>query len=768
LNLFPAPNYVDANPTRVFQWNYFSAASGGYPRRTEVARIDYSPATNWQIYGRVSNNSDEQHTPYTTWVNGSLNFPLTPIVFNQPGKGATIHLQNTITPTMFNELVAGVSQNTLTFYPENLDAVNRDKLGIDIPQRNPALNPLRMIPNMTFGGITNAANPSMNDGTPYFNRNTIFQLNDQLSKVAGNHTFKAGVSFERTQKFQTASSVTRGTIKFDRDVNNALDANNAYANALLGNYDTYAEATSRPQGSYLFTNLEMFAQDTWRARRNLSLDYGVRVYHDPPQYDTRHQLASFSPSLYSAANAPVLLRPGFDANRVKVAVDPRSGKTYPSGLIGAYAPGYGDPAVGSFVGGKDGYPEGLYSIPALSFAPRIGFAWDPLGTGRTSIRGGGGVFFDRIQGNPTMGQIVNPPTIYTPTQYYGTFADIAETAKSGLLSPTGSITSLGGKGEVQTVYNFSLSVQRQIARTTVAEVSYVGSLGRHLLWQRNINPVPLGSNFLGLHPENRDPTGTAVLSPNFLRPYQGLGDVLLYEFAATSNYNSLQASLSHRFRRGLNFGVSYTFSKALDTADSYSNAVDPFLDPRHRNYGPAGFDRPQVFSANYRWALPKFRSLRRITENWELTGITRFQSGSPYTPGFSLVSGVDVTGSTSASTRPNVKDPHAPAIADRFGPIVIGTTQPTVPMFGNAGKNILSQPGIANFDMSLSKNFRIAERINSTFRFETYNTFNHTQFSSTDNTLRFDAKAVQINPLFGEPTAARAARRIQLSLRLSF
>src|SRR5262249_882961 len=157
---------------------------------------------------------------YTTWVTGSLNFPLTPIVFNQPGKGATIHLQNTITPTMFNELVAGVSQNTLTFYPEDFDRVNRDKLGIDIPQRNPALNPLRMIPNMTFGSITNAANPSMNDGTPYFNRNTIFQLNDQLSKVAGNHTFKAGVSFERTQKFQSASSITRGTIKFDRDVNN--------------------------------------------------------------------------------------------------------------------------------------------------------------------------------------------------------------------------------------------------------------------------------------------------------------------------------------------------------------------------------------------------------------------------------------------------------------------------------------------------------------------------------------------------------------------
>jgi len=675
---------------------------------------------------------------------------------------------------MFNELLVGVSQNTLTFYPEDSDKVNRDKLGIDIPQRNPALNPLRLIPNMTFGSISNAANPSMNDGTPYFNRNTIFQVSDHLSKVWETHTIKTGASFERTQKFQTAGSQTRGTIKFDRDTVNLLDANNAYANALLGNYDSYAEANSRPQGSYLFTNLELYVQDTWRARRNLSLDYGIRVYHDPPQYDTRHQLASFSPSLYKAADAPVLLRPA-TVDGVKVAIDPRSGTTFPSGLIGAYAPGYGNPANGSYIGGKDGYPEGLYSIPALSYAPRIGFAWDPFGTGRTSIRGGGGVFFDRIQGNPTMGQITNPPVIYTPTQYYGSFDDIAVTAKSGLLAPTGSITSLGGKGQVQTVYNFSLSIQRQIARSTLAEVSYVGSLGRHLLWQRNLNPVPLGSNFLNLHPENRDPTTTtSALSPNFLRPYQGLGDVLLYEFASTSNYNSLQASLSQRYRRGLNFGASYTFSKTLDTSDSYSNQVDPFLDPRHRNYGPAGYDRTHVFTANYNWALPKvglgiqFRPLHWVADNWSLSGVTRFQSGAPYTPGFSLVNGVDTTGSSSAQTRPSIRDPNAAQIADRFQPIVIGTAQPAVPMLGNAGKNILKGPGIENFDMTLAKSLRLTERVGGQLRFETYNTFNHTQFSATDTTLRFDNKGVQVNPVFGQPTQARPARRISLALRLNF
>ena len=209
-------------------------------------------------------------------------------------------------------LVLGVSQNTLTFYPEDPAKVDRTKLGINIPQRNPSLNPNNIIPDMTFGGnVPNAVNPSLNAGTPYFNRNNIFSIVDNLSKISGTHSLKGGLYFERTQKFQSASSLTRGSLSFNNDGNNALDSNDAFANALLGNYDTYAEANARPQGSYLFTNLELYVQDTWRARRNLSLDYGVRVYHDPAQYDTRHQIAPRSRFglLYKVSDAPVLLRP---------------------------------------------------------------------------------------------------------------------------------------------------------------------------------------------------------------------------------------------------------------------------------------------------------------------------------------------------------------------------------------------------------------------------------------------------------------------------
>ncbi len=776
LNLFPLPNFVDPNPVNRYQWNYFSSDAGAYPRRTETGRVDYSPKNNWQLYARLSNNSDHQNTPYGLWVDGSLNFPLTPIVFAEPGRDATLHSTNTISPTLFNELIVGASQNTLTFSPLDPSAVNRTTLGILIPQRNPALNPGNIIPDMSFSGIANPANPSLNDGTPYFNQNNIFILSDNVSKIAGTHTVKTGIYFEHTQKLQSASSVTRGSIAFGTDANNTTtDTKDAYANALLGFYDTYSEATARPQGNYIFTNTEIYLQDTWRVRGNLSLDYGIRFYHDPPQYDTRDQLASFSTGLYNAATAPVLLRPGFDSNKVKVAVDPLTGTTYPSGLIGDFVPGVGNPADGSFVGGKNGFPQGLYTVAPVDVAPRFGFAWDPFRDGRTAVRGGGGIFFDRIEGNPIMGQIVNPPIIFTPLQYYGTFSDIAASASSGLLSPTGSITSLAGQGHQQTVYNFNLEVQRQIGRSMVAQVGYVGSLARHLLWERNINAVPLGSTFISKNPQNHDPTSTSAttaLPTNFLRPYQGLGDVLLYEFAGTSNYHALQAGVMQRFSHGLRFGGNYTFGKVLDESDLYSQAVDPFVSPRERNYGPAGFNRTNVFSANYTWTVPKpgagiqFRPAHWIGDNWEIAGVTRMQSGGPVSPTYSLVSSnaaFDGSGSPSDTARVSVgTNPNAP-LATRFAPPAPGT-------IGNSGRDIIVGPGTNNWDMSLYKYIHISERVMGQLRFESYNTFNHTQFSVIDVSTKFQnsSSTAQINSLFLHPTTARPPRRIQIALRVTF
>ena len=766
LNLFPTPNFVDPSPARRYQWNYISAQSTAYPRDTETARIDYSPKDNVQLYGRFIHTGDYQDMYYGMWIAGSVNFPLTPIHFARPSRGFVFHGTVTLSPSLFNEFSLGLTQNKINGDPVQPERVQRKTTGIDVPQWNAAINPAGYIPNMTFGGVTNAANPSMTNPMPYFTDCKIYSFVDNFSKIWNTHTLKFGAYLEYMGKVQYSGGANRGVLDFGTDKNNPLDSNQAYANALLGNYASYAEASAQLEGDFRFRNVEFYAQDNWRVNSRLTLDYGARFYHDMPMYDGRDQLAAFVPSLYTNSAAPVLLRPGFDAKGAKVAVDPLTGTTYPQGFIGTFVPGVGDPSVGSIQSGQNGISRGLYTLPALSVAPRIGFAWDPFGKQKTSIRGGAGVFFDRLAGQPTIDMLTNPPSVFVPRVYYGNMQDLAATAGKKILAPTGSVNSLYGEGKMPTVYNFSFGVQHQLGGNTVVDVSYVGSLSRHLLWKRNVNPVPVGARFVDQHPENIDPTTKVALPVNFLRRYEGYGDVLQYEFASTSNYNSLQASFSRRMRRGFQVAASYTFGKALGSADGDAATVTPFFEQRKYDYGVLTYDRRHVFSSRYTWQLPKFgkrmnsRAVSVLADGWEISGITRFQSGGSFTPGYALVTSTDITGTPSQNANVNVIDPSAPPLS-RFGPPQKGT-------FGNAGTGVLTLPGINNFDLSLYRRIPIRERLSAQLRFESYNTFNHTQFSNVSRQARFDNIGAQIDPLFLEPSAARDPRRIQLAVRLNW
>ena len=259
----------------------------------------------------------------------------------------------------------------------------------------------------------------------------------------------------------------------------------------------------------------------------------------------------------------------------------------------------------------------------------------------------------------------------------------------------------------------------------------------------------------------------------------------MYEFASNSNYNALLLSFQHRVSHGIiGHGVVH-FQQGAGHRRRVSSAVDPFLNPRMRNYGPAGYDRRQVFTTNFYYNLPKpgkamgLRPLAVVTDNWELSGVGRMLTGAPITPGYSLVTGLtSPSGSPSETATAEVINPTAP-LASRFGPAPEPAGQASVanapwmvtstaPELGNLGHNTMTGPGTNNWDLSLYRKLKFTERVMGQLRFETYNTFNHTQFNAINSTMQFNTKGQQINTAFLLPTASRPPRYVQLAFRLMF
>jgi hypothetical protein len=833
LNIFPAANTTIGG----YQYNYTSQVSSHYPRREDIVRIDYLLNDKNRISGRWINNYDDQILSYGT-TTLSYNFP-TPGPVNRSGSGYNLALNwtSTITPTLVNEAIFGHGI-FVTNIVASTDGFSRAKTGISTPLLFPQANtPYDIIPSESFGGITNQSTGSVSiNGSPFFQQIPSYNVNDNLTNIRGKHTIKLGLYYYKATAFNTPQSPAQASVDYSTSLgtnsNFPLDSGDPYANALLGVFTSYTQASQKVATNSVYNTVEGYIQDTWRMTSTLTLDYGLRFSYLGPVHDLNGAEEYFEPSLFDPKQAVRLYEP-ISVNGTQRVVDPGNiptnltiANTLPTNYLGLIVPGSGNPTNGLISAKNYPYTGGYQQ--GVRVAPRFGFAWQPIKD--TVVRGGFGISYDRARTDYSNNEAQSPPNVLTPVLYYGSLNNINAAAANGPRATIG-LTAVSPSDTTPNVYSYNLGIQRNVGKGFVVDVAFVGSLGRNLEQVINLNAVPYGATFKassqnpflynnvipavqpGLPPAYAAAglsfDGVNALTQDFLRPYTGYGDISARNNGASSNYNSLQVSVNRRVAHGLNLGVAYTLSRMFITNNTDTDSVNPF-NTRAYEYRLAANDQTHNIATNYVYNLPgaahfvgNGKVAKALLNGWEVAGVSIFRSGTPIelSPSISGVNaGQVITGSYT------------------FGPLFYRSADLIVSGVGNDGDHLnanalyLGQPGqlapwprtyarvpwTNNTDLSLYKNFNVTGdgRKYLQLRLEAFNAFNHTQFSgyntSTNlttaagatgsavlnvpnfsqliitNNLRPAGSTKTLGSYFGEYSGTREQRIVQLAAKFYF
>jgi Carboxypeptidase regulatory-like domain/TonB-dependent Receptor Plug Domain len=702
--------------------------------------------------GRVDWHINDRHTAFGRWVddynsiflaNGpGGNLPVTSEIRDRPGKSALLSETFVISPTLINEAHIGSAWNSQHYWNQG-NLWDRTTQGFQFQRVYNSVGPYpNGVPDVSITSFAGWQGPYHTLSSP----TTQIEAGDTLSIVRGAHSIRTGVSLIRNRKDQNGRAPYTGNITFNT-TGNPNTSNYALSDALLGNFNTYTEAAYDPMGRYRYTEPAVFVDDSWKLTRRLSLNLGLRYEYMMAMYSTADNLSEFVPSLYKASQAvqvnslgQVVPNTGNIYNglqRVADGVNP--GQAY-------LVPNANDPAVLAVPAGA---PRGMYPSSG-KFQPRVGFAYslDP----KTVIRGGFGMFYDRIQGNPTFYTLNNPPYVGSAAYNYANLNNIKGGATVN--APWGTIQTIDPNLQAPYSEQFSFTIQRDLPWRLFAEGGYVGSLGRHLLAEPDINQptfailanVPSTTNY------------------NSIRPYAGYSTIQQFISAATANYHSMQLRIARRVG-AVKFTAAYTWSKNLTDASS-DTANDLDFYNLKLMYGPANstssagsMDVRHAFVGTYVWDLPRLRKvnpvLRAPIGGWQLSGIIRMQTGFYYT----VTGNTSILGSRTADyLGGNTRLPN-PGPNGWFNPAAFAAAPQD--HWGTSGAGNIQGPGMEFFNLSLTKFFDITERIRIRFRADFVNAFNHTNFNGFASTSISSSS-------FGTISSAFPARNIQLGAKLQF
>jgi hypothetical protein len=778
--IFPIPNNAST-------WTSISTNKQPTTGKEEIARVDHTFTDKFSVFGHWISDQSLQTFGETMWSGD--NVPTIGNTYGNPSYSATVHATYAIHPNLLNEVAFNYDGNRIHILPKGVyqapSAFTFNKIftGTNVDNR---------IPDENLSGSTNTHYTA--NWIPWNNTADDYQVRDDLSWVRGAHQLKFGFGWALYKKVQDYFAETQGGFTFNGTATSAAGCVGSktvtcgfdYADFILGDASNYAENAYKGTGHWNAISPDAYVQDNWRATSRLTLNLGLRWDGIPHTYEANYNQTNFYPNQYNSANAPLwAMNSDGSTNYGQIAVNSPGLQAGPSS-IPALA-GYSFYMNGMGIGGRNGNPRGLANNAWWNFGPRIGFAYDLTGSGKTVIRGGYGLMYERIQGNDMYNGATNPYFGYalgtTNVLLSNPHATWTGSTITVPIVPAG-VVGINQNYPAPRTSSYSIDVQRAVTSNAVLSMSYVGGVDRHESYWQEINLPPAGD--LPCLQAKNCAAGTPAF--NGLVPYQGYSSIKQAFNGATSHYNSLQAELRGNVTHDLTLQVAYTLSKAIDPSTGSSGNgwdLDAITNPYagwHYDVGPSVFDRRNIAFVNFVYDLPFLKNsgnhlLKTAFGEWELSGIITAESGAPYNLGINGGNVASIFPGGDVSNRPDlvgsISYPHTlvssngrPTGLQWVNPAAFA--DPAVGSWGDLGFDALRGPGRDNWNLALFKRFIISESRGSEFQFraESFNTWNHTQFGNSGQNGGFSNNFGSGN--FGQITGAFDPRVFQLGAKLIF